>query len=73
MMEKNYNQNNFKRIYKTPQISKNNSSNVTVGISLNGIECHSPISDDAVFYGQIDTIEVLNLGKTIMLQCHQQY
>ena len=57
------NQDSFKRIYKTPQISKNN-SNITgpVGVSLNGVEYHSPISEDAVYYGQIDNIEVLNSG-----------
>ena len=62
--EKLVNQNNFRRIYKTPQVSKNN-SNITgsIGISLNGVEYHSPISEDSVFYGQIDNIEVLNSGK----------
>jgi len=58
------NQNHFKRIFKTPQISKGN-SNISgpVGVSLNGIEYHSPISEDSVFYGQLDYIEVLNSGK----------
>ena len=58
------NQNSFKRIYKTPQVTKNN-SNISgpVGLSLNGTEYHSPISDDAIYYGQIDNIEVLNSGK----------
>ena len=62
--EKLVNQNSFKRIYKTPQVTKNN-SNITgpIGLSLNGVEYHSPISDDSVYYGQIDNIEVLNSGK----------
>ena len=62
--EKLINQNSFKRIYKTPQVAKNN-SNISgpVGLSLNGTEYHSPISDDAVYYGQIDNIEVLGSGK----------
>ena len=57
------NQDSFKRIYKTPQISKGN-SNITgpIGLSLNGVEYHSPISEDAVYYGQIEEIEVLNSG-----------
>ena len=58
------NQNNFKRIYKTPQVTKRNFPIIgPVGISLNGVEYHSPISEDSVFYGQIDEIEVLNSGK----------
>ncbi len=62
--QKLINQNNFKRIYKNPQISKSN-SNISgpIGVSLNGIEYHSPISEDSVFYGQIDNLEVLNSGK----------
>jgi len=58
------NQNNFKRIYKTPQVSKNN-SNITgaIGIALNGVEYHSPISNESVFYGQIDNILVTNSGQ----------
>ena len=62
--EKLVNQNNFKRIFKNPQIVKNNNSiSGPIGVSLNGIEYHSPISEDAVFYGQIDELEVLNSGK----------
>ena len=58
------NQNNFKRILKNPQIRKNNKNIVgPIGVSLNGIEYHSPISEDSVFYGQIDEFEVLNSGK----------
>ena len=62
--EKLVNQNNFKRIYKNPQVSKNNSNIVgAIGLSLNGVEYHSPISEDSVFYGQIDNFEVLGSGK----------
>jgi len=58
------NQNNFKRILKEPQIRKDN-KNISgpIGLSLNGVEYHSPISGDSVFYGQIDELEVLNSGK----------
>ena len=62
--EKLVNQNNFKRIFKNPQIVKNNQNLAgPIGVSLNGIEYHSPISEDTVFYGQIDQLEVLNSGK----------
>ena len=58
------NQNNFKRILKNPEIRKNNKNIIgPIGVSLNGIEYHSPISEDSVFYGQIDEFEVLNSGK----------
>jgi len=57
------NQNNFRRILKNP---KNNEINQNIsgpiGLSLNGIEYHSPISNDSVFYGQIDNIIVLDEG-----------
>jgi len=57
------NQNNFRRIRKTPENSQGN-QNISgpIGLSLNGIEYHSPISDDSVFYGQIDNIVVLDKG-----------
>ena len=57
------NQNNFKRIYRTPKI-KNNNYNVSgpIGLSLNGVEYHSPIDDDIVYYGKIKNIEILNSG-----------
>ena len=57
------NQNNFRRIRKNPENSQGN-QNITgpIGLSLNGIEYHSPISDDSVFYGQIDNILVLDKG-----------
>ena len=57
------NQNNFRRILKNPENNQNN-EDITgpIGLSLNGIEYHSPISDDSVFYGQIDNIVVLDKG-----------
>ena len=58
------NQNNFKRIYKNPQVSKNNLSITgAVGVALNGVEYHSPISNESVFYGKIDEILVTNSGQ----------
>ena len=61
--EKLTNQNHFKRIYKTPKIKTEN-TNISgqIGVSLNGVEYHSPLSKDSVFYGQIDNIEVLDSG-----------
>ena len=58
------NQNNLRRIYKNPQVSKNN-SRITgaIGISLNGVEYHSPISNESVYYGQIDELQVTNSGE----------
>ena len=57
------NQNNFRRIRKNPENNQKN-QNIAgpIGLSLNGIEYHSPISDDSVFYGQIDNIIVLDQG-----------
>ena len=58
------NQNNLKRIYKNPQVSKNNSRIIgAIGISLNGVEYHSPISNESVYYGQIDELQVTNSGE----------
>ena len=58
------NQNNFKRIYKNPKISTGNQKLFgSVGVSLNGVEYHSPISRDKVNYGQLNEIEVLNSGE----------
>ena len=58
------NQNNLKRIYKNPQVSKNNSRIIgAIGISLNGVEYHSPISNESVYYGQIDQLQVTNSGE----------
>ena len=57
------NQNNFKRIYKTPKV-REGKFNIygPIGVSLNGIEYHSPIANDAIFYGKIKDIEILNSG-----------
>ena len=58
------NQNNFRRIYRTPQISRNNTViSGPIGISLNGVEYNSPILDDSIVYGQIEEIQVTNSGK----------
>ncbi len=58
------NQNNFKRIYKKPQIAKEDSNiNGAIGVSLNGLEFHSPISDDSIYYGQIEELQTTNSGK----------
>ena len=61
------NQNNFKRIYKNPKppTAKKNISGA-VGVSLNGIEYHSPISDDSIFYGQLEKIDVTKSGQNMM-------
>ena len=57
------NQNNFRRILKNPENSLGNENIIgPIGLSLNGIEYHSPISNDSVFYGQIDNILVLDKG-----------
>ena len=61
--EKLQNQENFKRIYKNPKISTENTNiKGAIGVSLNGIEYHSPISKDSLYYGQINEIEILNSG-----------
>ena len=58
------NQNNFKRIYKNPKIStKNEIINESIGVSLNGVEYRSPISEDSIYYGQLDEIKILNNGE----------
>jgi len=58
------NQNNLRRIYKNSQVSKNN-QRITgvIGISLNGVEYNSPISNESVYYGQIDELQVTNSGE----------
>ena len=57
------NQNNFKRIYRTPKIKSGNYNIFgPVGVSLNGVEFHSPIDRDRIFYGKIKNIEILNSG-----------
>ena len=57
------NQNNFKRIYKTPRPATKHVDIIgPIGVSLNGIELNSPIGEDSIFFGQIDAINVLNSG-----------
>ena len=58
------NQDNFKRIYRNPKVAKIKSSiSGAIGIALNGVEYHSPISNDSIFYGIIDKIDVTNSGQ----------
>ena len=57
------NQNNFKRIYKNPEQSEGSKSIVgPIGVSLKGVEINSPISNDSIYYGQIDEIFITNTG-----------
>ncbi len=57
-------QKNFKRILKTPK-NKETVSDVTgpIGVTLNGVELHSPISGDSIFYGPIQDIIVTSSGR----------
>ena len=34
-----------------------------IGVSLNGVELHSPISQDSVFYGPIQKIDIFDSGE----------
>ena len=58
------NQNNFKRIYKTPKTSLAQ-RNIAgpIGVALNGVEFYSPVSGDAYYYGQIDGITIQKNGQ----------
>jgi len=57
------NQDNFKRILKNPEKNTNNSPiSGPIGVSLNGVELYSPISNDSVFYGQLQKINILESG-----------
>ena len=58
------NQKNFKRILKTP-LSANNNSNIVgpVGVTLNGVELHSPVDENSIFYGPIQSIDALDSGE----------
>ena len=57
------NQNNFKKINKTPKPAVDHKDIVgAVGVALNGVEFDSPISSDAIFYGQIEQVNILNSG-----------
>jgi hypothetical protein len=56
-------QNNFKRIYKTPKPAKNHNDIIgAIGVALNGVEFNSPVGEDSIFYGQVDSINILNNG-----------
>ena len=57
------NQNNFKRILKNTLPSENNYDIIgPIGVGLNGVELHSPKSEDSYYYGQIDSIDVIDSG-----------
>ena len=57
-------QKNFKRILKTPVLAEDSSNIVgPIGISLNGVELHSPVSEDSIFYGPIQSIDILDSGE----------
>ena len=44
------NQNHFKRIRKNPKRASNNKNIVgPIGVTVNGLELHSPLSNDSVF------------------------
>ena len=58
------NQNNFKRILKTPEIRESEDKIIgPVGVQLNGVELYSPVLQDFVCYGQIDDVVVTNKGE----------
>ena len=42
-----------------------NNSDITgpIGVSLNGVELHSPISNDSVYYGPVTDVDILNKGE----------
>ena len=57
-------QNNFKRILKNPKPSENNTKLLnSVGVALNGVEFLSPIGNEALYYGQVDSVEVTAGGE----------
>ena len=57
------NQNNFKKINRNPKPALEHNDIIgPIGVALNGVEFNSPISDDAIYYGQIDNINILNAG-----------
>ena len=56
-------QNHFKRFLKTPQDKiEDNIITGPIGVSLNGIEFHSPVGLDRYNYGQIDEVTVISSG-----------
>ena len=57
-------QKNFKRILKTPTLAESDSNIIgPIGVSLNGVELHSPVSKDSIFYGPIQSINILDSGE----------
>ena len=58
------NQNQFKRILKTPEIRESEDKIIgPIGVQLNGVELYSPVLEDFVCYGQIDDVVVTNKGE----------
>jgi len=56
-------QNNFKKIVREPNQALEHTDIIgPIGVALNGVEFNSPISGDAIYYGQIDSINILNAG-----------
>ena len=57
------NQNNFKRILKNTLPAEEKYDIIgPIGVGLNGVELHSPKSEDFYYYGQIDSIDVIDSG-----------
>ena len=57
------NQNQFRRINRKPEAATEHNDIIgPIGVALNGVEFQSPVSKDSIFYGQIDSINVLNSG-----------
>ena len=57
------NQNNLKKITRKPKPALEHNDIIgPIGVALNGVEFESPISNDAIYYGQIDRINILNAG-----------
>tara|TARA_R100000008_G_scaffold86370_1_gene79149 strand:+ start:2735 stop:16369 length:13635 start_codon:yes stop_codon:yes gene_type:complete len=58
------NQNNFKRIVKKPQFARKHKKHKDpIGVTVTGIDLNTAISNDSIFYGQIDQINISNSGK----------
>ena len=57
------NQNNFRKIPKNPKLAISHKEITgSIGVGVDGIEIYSPISNDSVYYGQLDKIDLLNRG-----------
>jgi len=57
------NQNHLKRILKNPRAKKEDRIiSDEIGTLLNGIELKSPVSSDSYFYGQIESINIIDDG-----------